>query len=780
MKQSLGTSFIFFIIFLFAVNGWAGDNYWTAEKPYGGHIVSIDIDPFNPDILYVYCNESGIFKSSDGGQNWRHISKNIGLKLTYYGDLEIDPVDSDILYFTDEDKVYKSKDGGETWQPAMNGFNASRKIDIDINPFNHQQLIGVGSGVYQSFDGGKQWHYNGFNYVSLYAAEYDALDSNVIYIGMLTDTNWPKSNGFGRSEDNGKSWKTSNTGLENFYVFTDIEIDPLNNHKIYISGEGAYCYPSWYPEALPNFCIFKSENRGDSWTCINHNLKINQARQIKVHPNFNNILFVCADKKGLYKSQNSGLSWETANQNLGSVSAKCMTFDKTNNIIYLGTEFAGLFRSFDDGETWIECNNGLYGLIITGIRFNPQNSQTIYLAKYGQPLKTINGGKTWQRLGKDTLWEINAYELQIDPVDTSIIYLGAMAKISNDHRMKKNGGFFISFNAGESWQKRNSGFEEETDVYCIDVYEKNSQRILYAGTSRGIYISRDLGQNWLAANNGISDPHLFTLTIAVDKSDSNTVYATFPTGMYKTINGGASWFSITSNISGFLFFCHLDPQNSNRIVMTCTTSAPGAKDGGAFYSETGGADWMKFDDGEYISFAFDPKNSNRMLMGGWGIVKYSENGVYHFENLSHGFDQIDHKAVINCFAFHPDSSRKFFCGTTLFGLHSYTRKSLSISNKDSYLKKPSGFRLCQSFPNPFNPKTQIEYEIFEPGQVTLNIYNIGGEKITTLVNETKLPGLYHVVWDGRTVGGNSAVTGVYFAVLQQLHQKQVRKLLLVK
>lgn len=277
MKQSLSLLNLFFVTFLIALNCWAGDNCWTVEKPYGGHIVDIDIDPFNPDILYVYCNGSGIFKSNDAGQNWRHISTNIDLKLTYYGDLEIDPVNPEILYFTDEKKVYKSVNGGETWQLAMNGFNTSHKIDIDINPFNSLQLTGVGTGIYQSFDGGNQWHYRGFDYLSQYATEYDQMDSNVIYIGMLTDTNWPKKNGFARSEDNGSSWSTSNSGLENFFVFEDIELDPLNNHKIYIAGKGAYCSPTNYPEALPNFCIFKSEDRGDSWTCINHNLEINQA-----------------------------------------------------------------------------------------------------------------------------------------------------------------------------------------------------------------------------------------------------------------------------------------------------------------------------------------------------------------------------------------------------------------------------------------------------------------------------------------------------------------------
>ena len=71
---------------------------------------------------------------------------------------------------------------------------------------------------------------------------------------------------------------------------------------------------------------------------------------------------------------------------------------------------------------------------------------------------------------------------------------------------------------------------------------------------------------------------------------------------------------------------------------------------------------------------------------------------------------------------------------------------------------------------------------FRPvGQQTIAVDKGDSNKVyaTLLVNEMKLPGLYVVIWDSRTVSGNRVTSGLYFAVLEQFHQKTVSKLLLV-
>ena len=72
------------------------------------------------------------------------------------------------------------------------------------------------------------------------------------------------------------------------------------------------------------------------------------------------------------------------------------------------------------------------------------------------------------------------------------------------------------------------------------------------------------------------------------------------------------------------------------------------------------------------------------------------------------------------------------------------------------------FALYQNHPNPFNPTTNIEYKISTPSQVNLSIYNITGQKITTLLDEYQEAGHYLQRWNGRMDNGLPAPSGVYF------------------
>ena len=65
-------------------------------------------------------------------------------------------------------------------------------------------------------------------------------------------------------------------------------------------------------------------------------------------------------------------------------------------------------------------------------------------------------------------------------------------------------------------------------------------------------------------------------------------------------------------------------------------------------------------------------------------------------------------------------------------------------SKDDIILKPNEFRLSQNHPNPFNPSTRISYELPVSGLVTLKVFDILGREISTLVNEEKSAGIYHV------------------------------------
>ena len=75
---------------------------------------------------------------------------------------------------------------------------------------------------------------------------------------------------------------------------------------------------------------------------------------------------------------------------------------------------------------------------------------------------------------------------------------------------------------------------------------------------------------------------------------------------------------------------------------------------------------------------------------------------------------------------------------------------------------PSEFALHQNFPNPFNPQTNIPYDLAESGDVVLRIYNLLGQEVRTLVSERQAAGRYKVQWAGMDDRGVSVSSGIYF------------------
>ncbi len=84
------------------------------------------------------------------------------------------------------------------------------------------------------------------------------------------------------------------------------------------------------------------------------------------------------------------------------------------------------------------------------------------------------------------------------------------------------------------------------------------------------------------------------------------------------------------------------------------------------------------------------------------------------------------------------------------------------------------------YPNPFNPLTTIEYNIVEDSHVSIEVYNLKGQRVTTLVNEYKDAKTYNVTWNGKTDSGTDVTSGVYFVKMQTENQVYTKKVVLMK
>ncbi len=89
-------------------------------------------------------------------------------------------------------------------------------------------------------------------------------------------------------------------------------------------------------------------------------------------------------------------------------------------------------------------------------------------------------------------------------------------------------------------------------------------------------------------------------------------------------------------------------------------------------------------------------------------------------------------------------------------------------------------KLNQNYPNPFNPETTINYSLKEDSKVSLNIYNIKGQKVNQLVSDQLSIGQHSVIWNGKDNNGKSVSSGIYFYKLKTENYEKTKKMILLK
>ena len=99
---------------------------------------------------------------------------------------------------------------------------------------------------------------------------------------------------------------------------------------------------------------------------------------------------------------------------------------------------------------------------------------------------------------------------------------------------------------------------------------------------------------------------------------------------------------------------------------------------------------------------------------------------------------------------------------------------------DNFSQRVTGFNLAQNYPNPFNPSTLIKYQVLTSSNVVIKIYDILGNEVKTLVNESKPSGNYSVTWNGDNNLGKKITSGVYFYRMEAGSYVKTMKLMLLK
>jgi N-acetylmuramoyl-L-alanine amidase len=151
------------------------------------------------------------------------------------------------------------------------------------------------------------------------------------------------------------------------------------------------------------------------------------------------------------------------------------------------------------------------------------------------------------------------------------------------------------------------------------------------------------------------------------------------------------------------------------------------------------------------------------------------NGVYYFENLPAG-----NQTVRFSKQGYRDTTVTVAVSDTFFTFLDVSLSRVVTTAEESPRAVPLQFSLEQNFPNPFNPSTVISFTIPQRGRVRLDVLNLLGEPVVTLIDEEREAGTHRVTWDGTNQDGKTVPSGVYFYKLHHNSFTATRRMIFVR
>jgi len=401
------------------------------------------------------------------------------------------------------------------------------------------------------------------------------------------------------------------------------------------------------------------------------------------------------------------------------------TWDRNNNFN------SGLYYSSDGGSNWTQIDSMLGEGAILGLERNIGNN--LYIIKCpcgsgnaGTLYKTSNNGQSWESINN----------------------------ISNN-RIR--------------WM-RISPFNN-SEMYAIDAIG------VPGGLLSNLYKSTDGGINWEILGPFPGSSHGSELAFSFDMMDSTSLYVSVDTHftdwyLFKSTDKGGNWFYISTPpiIPKEIYTDHFIP---NRIYLTPKP----------YVSNNGGLSWFEADSGFtenkfYISFHQDKLPTRLLYMLHTDGLYASGNDNFYWDRLE-GSENLpldlptEIRNLKNIII--DETSRKIYLGTS----NGIYRKSLVTNLQNEGNLQIKGFNLEQNFPNPFNPKTIISYQLPKNAYVTLKVYDLLGNELASLVNEEKPAGSYEVEFQS-AIGGWQLTSGMYFYQLKVGNYVETKKMILIK
>lgn len=495
---------------------------WTVQGPgnIGARVNTIKVHPSDPNIVYIGYSGGGLWKTTDGGNNWQPVfDRQTFLAI---GDIELDPKNPNVVYAGTGDPnisaypfigdgLWKSTDGGQNWQHL--GLTEQRiisKIIVDPSNSNILYVATMGlpfernnkRGLYKTVNGGQSWQQILFvsdqsgvidlemapnNPNVLYAAVWDRLRSN--RESVVTGSNariW-------KTTDGGSSWAKLAGGLpEGDQSRIGLSIDPLDGNRVLASFAGT---------DLSFEGLYETTNGGQSWSRNNGSgfepyFQSNFAwyfGKIQVNPFNPKDIWAL----GVYtlRSKDGGKNWGIGagfDQNVHADHHDIYFVDAQT--ILLATD-GGLYQSTDDGQNWHKQEN-IPTTQFYRVAHNPGQPEKYYggAQDNGTVAGNASGRDAWEHLfGGD------GFQAVFHPENPNIFYFEY-----------QNGAIQGTTDGGQSFEGATNGIEGDDRRHWDMPYlmSRTDYNVMYTGTYR-VYRGEGHMPSWTAVSPDLTDGNVF-------------------------------------------------------------------------------------------------------------------------------------------------------------------------------------------------------------------------------------------------------------------------------
>lgn len=527
----------------------------------------VHMDPQNPDIMYASAYqrrrhtwvlidggpESGVYKSTDGGETWKSINRGLpGGDKGRIG-LAVSPINSEILYAiveaADGGGFYRSSNKGESWSKMSSYLSSSPQYYQEIVACPHQldRVYSLDTYNMVSEDGGKTFNRLGEadKHVDNHAMVIDPADPDHLILGC--------DGGVYETWDRGKTYDfKSNLPITQFYKVALSNEKPFyyiyggtqdnatqggpsrtnNSHGIrnsdwFITVFGDGFDPAVDPEDPDT--IYSQWQYGG---LVRFNRKTGERVDIKPQPeietpplrwNWDSALLISPHNHEriyygsqiLFASNNRGDSWEAISPDLSR------NLDR-NKLKVMG-------RVWGPDAVAKNASTSQYGTIVS-VSESPLAEGLIYVGTDdGMVQITEDGGKNWRGVSKFGALEIPEFgyinDIEADLHDPDTVYVAI-----NNHKRGDFKPYIVkSTDRGKTWVNITSNLPERGSVYTLK-QDHEKANLLFCGTEFGCFTTIDGGKKWLKLGSGL--PTVAIRDIEIQRDENDLVLASFGRGFY--------------------------------------------------------------------------------------------------------------------------------------------------------------------------------------------------------------------------------------------------------